>query len=78
MLNVNGRSGNRVTVAGLIASAAPVNFTVTFAVAEAFSESRTVISMGVSAETPLGVTENVDPDTVVVTGSMPLFVEKTV
>ena len=73
-----GKSGNTTAVAGLIANAVPVNLTVTFAVADALSESRTVMSIAVSAATPLGVTVNVEPDTFVVIGNTPLLLENTV
>lgn len=48
-------------------------FTVAFAAAETFSESRTVISTGVSAVTGPGMTVNVEPVTVAVTGKTTLL-----
>ena len=78
MVNVVDNPGSKSAVAGLIANAEPVNFTVTFAVAEALAASRTVMSITVSAVTAFGVTVNVEPLTFEVIGNTPLLLEKAV
>ena len=78
MVNVVDNPGSKSAVAGLIAKAEPVNFTVTFAVAEAFAASRTVMSIMVSAVTAFGVTVNVEPLTFAVIGTTLLLLEKAV
>lgn len=77
MVNVVGTPGVNSAVAGVTISGVPVNLTVTFAVADAFAASRTVMSTTVSAVTAVGVTVKVNPVTLVVTGNTPLLLEKT-
>ena len=52
--------------------------TVALAVADAFTASRTVMSITVSKGTAFGITENVEPFTVAVIGSTALLLEKAV
>ena len=78
MVNVVANPVNKSADAGLIAKAEPVNFTVTFAVADTLAASRTVMSITVSAVTAFGVTVNVEPLTFEVIGNTPLLLEKAV
>ena len=77
MVKVVSTPGSKSAVEGEIVNGVPVNLTVTFAVADAFAASRTVMSITVSAVTADGVTVKVDPVTLVVTGNTPLLLEKT-
>ena len=76
MVKVVGTPGAKSAVEGVTVKAVPVNLTVTFAVADAFAVSRTVISIEVSAVTALAVTVKVDPETLATTGNTPLLLEK--
>ena len=71
-----GTPGAKSAVAGVTVRGVPVNLTVTFAVADAFAVSRTVMSIEVSAVTVLAVTVIVEPVTADVTGNTPLLLEK--